>query len=171
MISPNFSPRMKERDDGSACRVNPGEIRTLGSVATVAGQGEIARVIRPTMLLCDDMLNVMRESTLILSEQAVFAAISCTLHGHALVSRHPSRRAVQSEIALCLHLENRNEVIRVDICFVFSSLFRCEEPLICSFSEDIDPSLNNRVDIQLTDPLRRLEIETAAKRVEHPIKN
>ncbi len=70
---------MKERNDITARRLNPGEIRSLGCVAAVAGQGEIVRVIRPAMLLGYDMFNVMREATLFLPEQAVFTTVSGTL--------------------------------------------------------------------------------------------
>jgi hypothetical protein len=42
----------------------------------IAGESEIVWVIRPTMLLCDDVLDVVREPALFLPEQAVFAAVS-----------------------------------------------------------------------------------------------
>jgi hypothetical protein len=69
---------MKERDDNTARRVNLGEIRPLGGVAAIARKGEIVRVIRPAVLPCHDMFNVMREPALFLLEQAVFATVSGT---------------------------------------------------------------------------------------------
>jgi hypothetical protein len=70
---------MKERDDITARRVDPRQIRSLRCVASIAGQGEVVRIIRPAVLLRDDVLNVMRESGEFLPEQAIFAAASNSL--------------------------------------------------------------------------------------------
>jgi hypothetical protein len=70
---------MKERDDLTAHGVDPGQIRSLRGVTPVAGERKIVRFIRPAVLPCDDMLNMMREPALFLPKQAIFTTIPRTL--------------------------------------------------------------------------------------------
>jgi hypothetical protein len=44
-------------------------------IASMAREGEVLRVIGTAMLLCDDVLNVLREVAVLLTEQAILAAI------------------------------------------------------------------------------------------------
>jgi hypothetical protein len=70
---------MEERDDLAAGRVNARQIRPLRGVASVAGQGEVRRIIGPAVLLGDDVFDAVGEASGFLPEQEVFAAVRSPL--------------------------------------------------------------------------------------------
>jgi hypothetical protein len=72
---------MEERDKLTARRVDARQVRPLVGVTAVTGQGKIIRVIRPMVLLGDDVFEVMPEASLFLAEQTVFTAVPGTLAG------------------------------------------------------------------------------------------
>jgi hypothetical protein len=75
MLRPLVSAGMIEGDDLTGLGDQAGEIRTFVKIASVARKGEVVRVIGPTMLLCYDVLNVVREVAVLLAEQAILAAV------------------------------------------------------------------------------------------------
>jgi hypothetical protein len=66
MFRPRVPPRMEERHEFSARGVDAREVRPFMSVASIAGQGQVARVVGPTVLFGDDVFDVMREAALFL---------------------------------------------------------------------------------------------------------
>jgi len=52
---------------------------------------------------------------------------------------------VRHDVPLSLHFQNRDEVIGVDVGFVFSPLFWSKQPLVRPLSQEINASLNERI--------------------------
>jgi hypothetical protein len=68
VVGPGIAAWMKERDNRSARRVKAGKVGSLMKVTAVAGQREICKLVHPTMLPRDDVLNVMQEAALFLTK-------------------------------------------------------------------------------------------------------
>ena len=80
MLIPRMTARVEKRLDSSRHRVDPGEVRTLMQIALRAGQGKILFIVRPAMLLRDDVLNLICDERLIgLAGAAIFAATARSL--------------------------------------------------------------------------------------------
>ena len=77
MFGPAVAPWVKERYNFTAGRVDSGQVWSLVEIAPVACQRQIAIIVGPAMLLGNDMFNVVCESTVLLTEQAIFAAFAC----------------------------------------------------------------------------------------------
>ena len=70
---------MEERDKLSAHRIDARQIRSLVGVTAVKGQRKIGRVIRPVVLLGDNVFDVMRKAGRFLAQPTVFTAAPGTL--------------------------------------------------------------------------------------------
>ena len=75
MLRPLVSAGMVEGDDLTGLGIHAGQIRTFMKIASLAREGEVLRVIGTPVLLCDDVLNVVREVAVLLAEKAILAAI------------------------------------------------------------------------------------------------
>ena len=77
MLFPGVLTWVEERGDFVRFWIDAREISTFMGVASVAGQGQVGRLIIPTMLARNDVLNVERRKwQVFLPEQTVFAAIA-----------------------------------------------------------------------------------------------
>lgn len=80
MVVPRMTTRVEQGFDSTCQRVDTGEVRPLVEVALRARQGKILFVVPPTMLLCDDVLDLIRDEGLIgLAGVAIFAAVARSL--------------------------------------------------------------------------------------------
>jgi hypothetical protein len=75
MLSPTVAPGVEEGHKLTAEGIHAREVRALAKVAAVAGQRQIVNVIAPTVLFGDDMLNVVRQLAVLLTQQAIFTTV------------------------------------------------------------------------------------------------
>jgi len=66
---------MKESHELTTNWVHACEIRAFVEITTVAGQGKVVNVVAPAMLLRNNMLDVVRQVTVLLPEQAILTTI------------------------------------------------------------------------------------------------
>jgi len=60
-----------------ACnRIDTGQVRAFSEIAAVTGKGQVARIVGPTMLVGNDVLDVMRKGTIVLRQEAIFTIIA-----------------------------------------------------------------------------------------------
>jgi hypothetical protein len=92
MICPMVASRIEQRNNVARCRVDTGKVRSFPQIAAVTGEGEIAVIVASLVLAGNYMLDVMRERTTILWEQAILATVSgsrsdkqarCQIHCYA----------------------------------------------------------------------------------------
>ncbi len=76
VILPPLPPWVKEGHNLTLEWVNTGKIWPLFQVAAMARQGQILRIVGSPVLLGDNVFNVVGKWTVLLVEQAVFAAIT-----------------------------------------------------------------------------------------------
>ena len=86
VILPSILPRMKQPGQFPGVRIDAREIRSLDRVASAAGQRQVLPVVRPSVLLRDDVLDVERRLLLVLLPQP---AILC--RGRQYSQRFPAR--------------------------------------------------------------------------------
>jgi hypothetical protein len=58
MTRPRLTPRVEQADDLLREGINPTEIRTFVEIASMATPSQICRIVRTTMLLRDNVLDV-----------------------------------------------------------------------------------------------------------------
>jgi hypothetical protein len=75
MLSPAVAPGVEEGYKLTADGIHAREVRALAEVAAVAGQREIVNVIAPAVLFGDDMLDVVRQLAVLLTQQAILATV------------------------------------------------------------------------------------------------
>ena len=73
VLVPQIQARVKKTGDRAGARVDAGEIRPFVAVAAKAGQREIFRTARTTMLPGDDVIELKAKFRQPLREMAVFA--------------------------------------------------------------------------------------------------
>jgi hypothetical protein len=78
VLNPVVAPGMKEGHYLTTQRVYACQVRALAEIAAVTGEGEVVNVIRSTMLLRKDMLDVVSQLGMLLPEQAIFALVVCS---------------------------------------------------------------------------------------------
>jgi hypothetical protein len=76
MVEPTVTPRIKQRHNLARNRIDTGQVRAFPEIAAVTGKGQIAGIVRPTMLAGYDMLYMMRKGTIILRKEAIFTTIA-----------------------------------------------------------------------------------------------
>jgi ABC-type Zn2+ transport system substrate-binding protein/surface adhesin len=69
---------VEQRHHVTAHRIYSREIGALPKVAAVAGQRKVVLVVKPAMLLRHDVLDVVGQPAVLLRQQAIFTAISCS---------------------------------------------------------------------------------------------
>jgi hypothetical protein len=57
--SPVVKARVKQRHDLSALRINAGQVGSLVEIAPMAGESQILGTVAPTVLLRDDVFDVV----------------------------------------------------------------------------------------------------------------
>jgi len=75
VLRPVVAPRMKERHELTTNWIHACEIRAFVEITTVAGQGKVVNVVAPAMLLRNDMLDVVRQVTVLLPERAILTTV------------------------------------------------------------------------------------------------
>ena len=90
VLRPEIAPRMKQSHELPRERINPRQVRAFMQIAAVTGQSEIVRVIGAPMLLCHNMLDVMPQVAMFLSQAAIFATFNGASPDKARGSLHPS---------------------------------------------------------------------------------
>jgi hypothetical protein len=76
MVGPMVAPRVEEAREVARLGINPGQVRALVQVATVACEREIAVVIGAAVLFGNDVLHVMFQVAMFLAQAAVLTAIA-----------------------------------------------------------------------------------------------
>ena len=77
MLFPDVLPRVEERGDRACCGINTREIYAFVSIASVAGQGEVCRIVLAAVFAGNDVLNVeSRKREMLLREQTVLATMA-----------------------------------------------------------------------------------------------
>ena len=79
MIIPAILPRVKKRYNHIRHRVNACEVWPFSQVAAMARESEVGEFVVAPVLFRDDVFNVMRQVTVLLPKQTVFAAVSCSV--------------------------------------------------------------------------------------------
>jgi hypothetical protein len=80
------------------------EIRALVEITTVAGQGKVINVVAPAMLPGNDMLDVVRQVTVLLPEQDNTHNDWPLDAGQSPAWRRPSLASVRIQLSLSLEL-------------------------------------------------------------------
>src|SRR5262249_18228685 len=75
MVGPPVAPRVVERYEVAGHRVDPGQVRRLVQVTAVAGEDEVFGVVGAAVLLGDDVLDVVRQDAMPLTEKAAFTTV------------------------------------------------------------------------------------------------
>lgn len=70
---------MKQLRETTSRRVDPGQIGTFVQIAPMTGQSEIFDSIRATVLLRNDVFNVMGKLAVLLMKPAILTTAACTL--------------------------------------------------------------------------------------------
>jgi hypothetical protein len=76
MIEPAIAPRVEQRDDLPCNRIDAGQVRALAEIAAVTGEGQITRIIAPTVLARYYVLDVMGKRADLLRKETIFATVS-----------------------------------------------------------------------------------------------
>lgn len=69
------APGVEERNELTTIRVDTAQVRPLEGVATGTRQSKVLGAVASTVLLRDDVLDVVGELDVLLAEEAVFAAV------------------------------------------------------------------------------------------------
>ena len=104
-LSPRGAPGMMKRYDSTRLGINRRNVGALLQVATDAAQAQVGSLIRSTMLLSDDMVDLMGQNRRCLWKLAILACTSSTpLDQLARVARklHDAARMVQKSSASSL---------------------------------------------------------------------
>jgi hypothetical protein len=75
VLAPLVAPGMKEGHHLTTHRIDTCQIRAFAEIAAVTSEGEVVNIIRSTMLLRYDMLDVVRQLAILLTEQAILTAV------------------------------------------------------------------------------------------------
>ena len=75
VAGPPVQARMEQSRDLVGEGVDTGKVGPLLQIAAMAGQCQVSRFIRATMLFGDDVFDVVRKVAVLLSQQAVLATI------------------------------------------------------------------------------------------------
>src|SRR5262245_1168800 len=111
-------PRMKQGHGEVGDGVHRSDVRALFQIATSAAQTEVVRIIRPTVLTGDDVIDLVRNDRGLLGKMAVLArTLSAALDQLPYCARHlhEAARIVQSPSAW-----SRSR-LRVSFSFTISS--------------------------------------------------
>lgn len=76
VLSPPAAPRMEELHKLASSWVDTCEIGAFSEIATVARQREIIEIVATTVLLRNDMLDVVPQVAVFLTEQTIFTTVS-----------------------------------------------------------------------------------------------
>jgi len=74
MFSPCILPRVKKANKLSRYRVNRGDIASLKPVAKITGVCQIIQTVCTSVLAAENMVDLMRQSSVFLTQKAVFAS-------------------------------------------------------------------------------------------------
>jgi hypothetical protein len=132
----------------------------------VARERQIAGIIGAGVLLRDDVLDVMFQFAVNLTQAAVFASLPCPAADE--IPRGLIHPLLESRVKLLpgLQLEDRNEVRCIDQRFILGAFGIAQSAFVSPFRKRVDPFLHGRFDPQFHDPARRLRIETPAQRLQ-----
>ena len=95
-------------------RIDSRQVRTLPKITSVTCEREIFCVIGSAMLLCDDVLDMMFQFTVVLMQPAVFAALVCTMTHKVACRRVHLSLNERIEMLASFEFEDGYEVRRVD---------------------------------------------------------
>jgi hypothetical protein len=69
------APGMKERHYLTTHRIDASQVRAFEEIGAMTSEGEVVNVISSTMLLRNDMLDVVGQLAILLAKQAIFASV------------------------------------------------------------------------------------------------
>ena len=102
VVTPLVQAWVEQTRDLIGDGIDTGKVWPLLQVAAMAGQCQVGRFVRAAMLFGDDVFDVVREGAVLLSQQAVLAAILSTLPAMAPFLQNWSLVSVCGEAALRL---------------------------------------------------------------------
>src|SRR5262245_49499317 len=122
MVRPPTLSRMKQARELMRLGVDSSQVWTFMKVAAVACERQIFHVIGSAVLFGDDVLDVMRQFAVLLSQMAVFAAfVSTTMHELACCRIHLLlNHRIQAPPRL--KFKDRDEIRGVDQRLIFGPL-------------------------------------------------
>jgi len=162
MVGPAILPRVKKPGDFCRLRVDSGRVRALSEIAAVACERQIFRIAGSAVLLRDDVLDMVPQLALLLTQPAVFATLVCATADKVPRCRVHLLLNNGVEMLTSLELQDRDEVRRVDERLVFRALTVRQATLISALGEFVDALLHGRVNLEIDHAARGLGIETAA---------
>ncbi len=120
MILPQLASRMEQFGQLSRFRIKTSYIASFMQIAVDAGQSKVAEVVTSAMFPRKDMLDMQgSQGRLILVQTTILATEICPLAN--LVSRggiHAGSTVIEE--LLGFSLKNGNELVRLNVSFVFS---------------------------------------------------
>ena len=78
MVVPTIGARVEKTYEAATQRVQGGDVGTLETIAVEAGQSEVLRRGRSTVLFRDNVVRFVREERVFFGKQAILATVLCT---------------------------------------------------------------------------------------------
>lgn len=170
MMRPLVPSRMIERDHLPGERINTCQIGPLAKVAALARQSRIEFRVRTGVLPGNYVFNVMGKRTIVLAKETVFASVACPMPDQLPCGRiHPATHdglTCVRKPAPNLQSEDRNEIRRVNQCFVFTTFVIGERSFVGQSSESRDSRFHAWSNFQRSYPAGRFGVKAAGERLE-----
>jgi hypothetical protein len=78
VLDPLVAPGMKEGHYLTTHWIDASQVRAFAEIAAMTSEGKAVNVITSTMLLRNNMLDVVRQLAILLAKQAIFAPVVCS---------------------------------------------------------------------------------------------
>jgi hypothetical protein len=160
---------MKKPDDLPGVTIDSGQVWTLVKVAAVTCESEIIHVIGSTVLLRDDVLDMMPQFAVFLAQLAVFATLVSATPYQVPCARFHLLLKRGVELMTGFELENRDEVRCVDQRLIFRKLAFAQDAVVSPFREFVYTLLHERANLQTDNATRRLRIEASAQGLQQAV--
>lgn len=169
VLGPAVTPRMKQRRRPPGLRVDPGQVRTLAQVAAVAGQCEVVRTVRATVLPGHNVLHMMDQLAMFLMQPAILATLASASPDEVPCRRIHLLLNRRIQVQPGFQFEDRNEIRRVDQRLILGTLVGAKSALIGPLRKRVDSFLNRRGDLEVGHSTSGLSVETAAQGIQKTI--
>ena len=169
VFGPAIAPRMKKPDDLPGVTIDSGQVWTLVKIAAVACESEIIHVIGSTVLLRDDVLDMMRQFAVFLAQPAIFSTLVSAMPDQVPCARFHLLLKRGVELLPGFELENRDEVRCVDERLIFRKLAFAQGALVRPFCEFLHTLLHGRANLQTDNATRGLRIEASAQGLQQTV--
>jgi hypothetical protein len=160
MLVPTIPERMVQRHDLSRFRVDSRQVATFVQIAFRARQGEIVDCILTTVLTSDDVLNMQgNQGRIGLPALTILTAI-VRPPAHREAGRGIRRlRLLPTKVEARFGLKHAEQIIRLNVGFVFRPLGGRQLPFVRLFSQFGHAVRGRGIALQLSELLRLLRRE------------